>query len=1069
MRARHDYIIYFYIFLYLRAREIYVNIGGMKKENAKRDFVQIEKEMLEFWEKNACFDKLVEKNKNGERFRFLDGPITANNPMGIHHAWGRTMKDMYIRYNAMLGKSCQYQNGFDSQGLWVEVETEKDLGIEVKSDIVRYGIDKFTEKCMERVKKFAGIITEQSKRLGQWMDWDHSYFTNTDLNITSIWHFLKVCAERGWIKRSHRPMPWCPRCGTSLSDHEMSGSYSETEHLSIFAKLPIKGTTDKIVLWTTTPWTLTANAALAVNPEIDYVRVKVKSDDCALIVGKNALGKLKGDIVEVGEPFKGAELVGKEYETCFPEFEVQGFAHKIYPWEDVDATEGTGVVHIAPGCGAEDFELGKRHSIPAICPIDDEGVITDGFGIFTGQKTTELVEDVVKALEKQGKLYKTEMYKHSYPHCWRCKTPVVFKLVDEWNIDTSEIRPLMIEAAKTVKWEPEYAGKRMLDWLNNMGDWNISRKRFYGLPLPFYVCKKCGHVTVIGSKEELLERSEHHSLEGVPHLHKPYIDTIKIHCEKCGELTERIPEVGDCWLDAGITPFSTKKYFEDREYFNNNFPSDLVIEMKEQIRLWFYSLLFMSVTLTGKAPYKQVVAHSSVIKEDGGKFSKTGYMIRFDEAAEKMGADTVRYLFMSNPIASDVRFGYSLADEARRKLLGFWNIYVFFNLYASIDDPDIASYKIDYKSLKHSDKWLLQRTNEFIRFAKGAMNEFRHPALVKEFEVFVDDVSNWYIRINRKRFWKSTDRADQMNAYASLYFAIKSTLGIMAPITPFLTDYIYQNTVREIEPGAPESVHLSDYPVPMDIPEDKKVLDETEVARRIITLAQRMRNEAQIKVKQPLRNLYVTAPEAVVKSAAPLTDVIKDELNIKELTFTSDESLYNDVYFTVNFRVAGAKLKGEAQRLKGIIDALDTEGHLAVSRMLENGSFDVGDFKGLGADMLDRHFRPKDNFIVSADGDITLALDVSMDSDLAKEGFVRELIRLIQVMRKDAGFAVEQRICAYIHSADEFAAEAIGEYRDRIASDILASRMGEVDEPEAEAKLSIQGSEVEVKLSPNDR
>ena len=416
----------------------------MKKENSKPDFIAIEKSMLKFWEDNRCFDKLVEKNKNGERFRFLDGPITANNPMGIHHAWGRTMKDMYIRYNAMLGKSCQYQNGFDSQGLWVEVETEKDLGIQVKSDIVKYGVDKFTTQCMDRVKKFAGIITEQSKRLGQWMDWEHSYFTNTDLNITSIWHFLKVCNERGWLVRSHRPMPWCPRCGTSLSDHEMSGSYSDMEHLSIFAKLPIVGSDDKIILWTTTPWTLTSNCALAVNPEIEYVRVKVKSDTSPLIVGKNALGKLKGDIVEVSEPFKGEELIGKEY-------------------------RGTGVVHIAPGCGAEDFELGKKLGIPVICPIDDEGIITEGFGEFTGVKTTDVVDAVVSSLEKQGKLYKTEMYTHSYPKCWRCKTPVVFKLVDEWNIRTDEIKPLMIEAAKTVKWEPEFAGKRMLDWLNNMG------------------------------------------------------------------------------------------------------------------------------------------------------------------------------------------------------------------------------------------------------------------------------------------------------------------------------------------------------------------------------------------------------------------------------------------------------------------------------------------------------------------------------------------------------------------------------------------------------------------------
>ena len=1036
----------------------------MRKENPTPDFVAYEKQILKFWQDEHCFEKLVDQNKNGPRFRFLDGPITANNPMGIHHAWGRSMKDMYIRYNAMLGKSCQYQNGFDSQGLWVEVETEKDLGIKVKSDIIRYGLDKFTDKCMARVQKFAAVITEQSKRLGQWMDWEHSYFTNTDLNITSIWHFLKKCHEKGWLVKSHRPMPWCPRCGTSLSDHEMSGSYAEMEHLSIFAKLPIVGTTDKIVLWTTTPWTLTSNVALAVNPEIEYVRVKVKSDDCTLIVGKNALGKLKGDIVEVSEPFKGSELVGKEYKTCFEDFECQKFTHRIVAWSDVDATEGTGVVHIAPGCGAEDFELGKSLGLETICPIDDEGVITEGFGAFSGKKTTEVVDAVVEALDKQGKLYKTELYTHSYPKCWRCKTPVVFKLVDEWYIKTDEIRPLMIEAANTVKWEPEFAGKRMLDWLNNMGDWNISRKRFYGLPLPFYICKKCGHLTVIGSKEELIERSEHGNLDGVPHLHRPYIDTVKIRCEHCGELVERIPEVGDCWLDAGITPFSTKKYFEDKAYFNDNFPSDLVIEMKEQLRLWFYSLLFMSVTLEGKAPYKQVVAHSSVVNEEGGKFSKTGYMIRFDEAAEKMGADPIRYLFAAAPIAGDVRFGYNLTDEARRKMLGFWNIYVFFNLYAAIDNPDLASHKLDYAKLGHSDRWLLTRTNAFIRAARAAMESYRPSLLIKEFELYVDEVSNWYIRINRKRFWKSTDKDDQMNAYDCLYRAMKATLGIMAPIIPFMTEYIWQNTVREIEKDAPISVHLSRYPDEIAIPQDDAVLTETDAARAIIAQAQRMRNEAQIKVKQPLAALYVTAGDAVRDAAMPLAAVIKDELNVKELIFTGDGSVYNDVYYTVNFRVAGQALKGEAQLLKKTVDALDAAGQAALDRMVQAGAVSIGKFEGLQANLFDRHFRPKEGFVVSAENGTTLALDVRLTDELIAEGIVRELIRQIQVLRKDAGFAVEQRIVAELKTDDAVAEGAIKAYAARIAADILADRLGAVDAPDAEKTVEVQGKAIVVRL-----
>lgn len=1037
----------------------------MRKENPSPDFIALEREVLHFWETEKCFEKLVEKNKNGKRFAFLDGPITANNPMGIHHAWGRTLKDMYNRYYAMHGMSAQYQNGFDSQGLWVEVEAEKEVGIKAKSDIIAYGLDKFTDRCMCRVKKYSGIITEQSKRLGQWMDWDHSYFTNTDLNITSIWHFLKTCNEKGWLVKSHRPMPWCPRCGTSLSDHEMAGSYADMEHLSIYAKLPIKGTNDKIILWTTTPWTLSSNVALAVNPEIDYVRIKVKSDTANLIVGKAAIGKLKGDIVEISEPFKGAELVGKEYETCFTAFESQQFAHKIVPWEDVDAAEGTGVVHIAPGCGAEDFELGKKLNLPVISPINDDGVMIEGFGILSGKKTTDVVEDVVNHLKAENKLYKTEMHTHSYPKCWRCKTPVVFKLVDEWNIKTDEIRPLMIEAAKTVNWEPEFAGKRMIDWLNNMGDWNISRKRFYGLPLPFYVCKKCGHLTVVGSREELIERSENKNIDGVPHLHRPYIDTVKIHCENCGELTERIPEVGDCWLDAGIAPFSTKKYFSDKEYFEQNFPSELVIEMKEQIRLWFYSLLFMSVTLTGKAPYKNVIAHSSVVNEEGGKFSKTGFMIRFDEAAEKIGADPVRYLFVAAPVAGDVRFGYKLTDEARRKMLGFWNIYVFFNLYAAIDNPDIENHKIDYATLTHSDRWLIARTNGFIASAKSNMESYKSSSLIKDFENYVDDVSNWYIRINRKRFWKTLDKVDQMNAYWCLYQSIKATLGIMAPIIPFMTDYIWQNTVREIEKNAPISVHLSDYPSLITAPEEKTVLKETEVAREIITTAQRMRNEAQIKVKQPLPVLYITAAENDIAAVTPLLNVVKEELNIKDVIFTDDSSLYNDIYYTVNFKVAGAALKGEAQKLKPLVDALDIEGFKALDKQIAAGSVDIGSFKGLQPNVFEKHSRPKQNFVVTSEGGRTLALDTTLNPVLIAEGIVRELIRQIQLLRKEAGFAVEQRIIAEISAADPTAANAIAGYGDKIRQDILAEALAAVAKPEAEKMISVQDYDINVKLA----
>ncbi|HOO23123.1 MAG TPA: isoleucine--tRNA ligase [Clostridia bacterium] len=1010
----------------------------MKKETASPDFVALEKAILKFWEDNKCFEKLVEQNKDNEPFRFLDGPITANNPMGVHHAWGRTLKDVNIRYQAMHGKSCQYCNGFDSQGLWVEVETEKDIGIKDKRGIIEYGMDKFTEACMERVRKFSRIITEQSKRLGQWMDWDKSYYTNTDLNITSIWHFLKKCHEKGYLVRSHRPMPWCPRCGTSLSEHEMTGSYKDVVHTSIYAKLPIKGTDDSILAWTTTPWTLSSNVALAVNPETDYLRVKVKSGGRNIIVGKNALGKLKGDIVTVLDEFKGSQLLGKEYETVFPEFRLQNFAHKIVPWVDVDAAEGTGVVHIAPGCGAEDFDLGKNLGLPAICPIDDSGIFLEGFGILTGKNTVEVTDVVIDEMTKRGTLYKTEPVEHSYPHCWRCKTPVVFKLVDEWSIATAELKPLLIEASNTVTYEPEFAGKRMADWLANMGDWNISRKRFYGLPLPFYVCKHCGETTVAGSKEELIELSENHSLEGVPHLHRPYIDKIKIRCPKCGSLVERVPEVGDCWLDAGIAPFSTKGYFTDREYFEKNFPSDLVLEMKEQIRLWFYSMLFMSVVITGKAPWKRVVVHSSVIQETGEKFSKTGYMIRFDEAADKMGVDAIRYLFGGAPVGSDVRFGFTLADEARRKILSFWNIYVFFNLYASLDNPDLENFRPDYSTFTHSDKWLVERVNQFIKKADEGYKSYNTSITVKEFEKFTDDVSNWYIRINRKRFWKSVDKNDQMNAYWCLYQAIKAGIGVMAPITPFITDYIYQNTVRELEKDARISIHLTSFPELLNMPENAKVLEETEIAREVIATAQRMRNEVQIKVKQPLSELIIVTGDANRQNLMPLINTVKDELNIKEVVFADDEDAFNEKYFTVNFRNAGAALKGEAQKLKPLVDGLKGEELEAFYAQYKAGKVNIGQFADLDSNLFDIHDRPKADFSVAKENGYTLALNTLITEDLKREGFIRETIRQIQVLRKDAGFAVEQRIKASFENADAIVMDSVKEFEERIKQDILA-------------------------------
>ncbi len=1008
----------------------------MKKEQTVPDFVKLEKGILKFWKDNDCFHKLKEKNAGHEMFKFLDGPATANNRLGIHHFWGRTLKDLTIRYNALKGKDCGYQNGFDGQGLWVEVNVEKELGLNGKPEIVKYGIDKFTNKCMERVQYFANEITNQSIRMGQWMDWEHSYFTNTDENITSIWHFLKECDKHGWIIRKNRPMAWCPRCGTSLSEHEMSSSYHEVEHTAVFIKLPVKGKDFKIVAWTTTPWTLSANVALAVNPEFDYVKVNFEGEN--IVLGKDRLSVLKQKDIKILEEFKGSELVGLEYETCFPELPEENFVHKIVAWDEVDKVEGSCVVHIAPGCGAEDFELGKTLGLKEICPINEQGVLLENTGFLAGKKTTDVVELVVDRLKKDGKLLYAHKYKHSYPFCWRCKTDLVYKLVSGWFIKIDEIRPMALKAIEDVEFKPDYAKKRMQDWLQNMGDWNISRSRFYGLPLPFYVCEKCGKVHVIGSLEELKKRAVDPKLvEKLPNIHRPWIDDIKIKCD-CGEVVSRIPDVGDVWLDAGITPFSTKKYFTDKAFFKNNFPSDYVCEMIEQIKLWFYSLLIMSVVLTGKAPYKKLVTYQYVRDEHGGEFHKSGgNSLEADIVADKVGADVVRYLFSSSSPGNDMRFGFNLTDEARRKILAFWNIYTFFNTYACIDNPDIAHFQPTEQQLTETDKWLVESVNKFISDSDKNYADDKNFLVVKDFEKLVDDISNFYIRANRKRFWKSENKTDQLTAYWCLYHAIKSLIRVMTPIIPFVTEYIWQNLVREVEKDEAECIMLSGFPTKIYEKSFADILKQADLARSIMSSAQRLRNENQIKVKQPLRVMYVSGGDETVKTLELFADVIKDELNVKTLEAVKDDSKFNDEFLSVNFKKAGAVLKGDVQKLKVALSELSEEEIKQAVKGFKAGKVNIGSFKNLNSDLFNLEKKPKSEFVISHENGITVVLDITIDEELFMEGLYRELVRGLQVLRKEADFAIDDRIVASFETTDEKLKKVLKIFAEKIKQEVL--------------------------------
>lgn len=1040
-------------------------------ENEKNSFVQTEHDILKFWEEHKCFEKLREKNKDNPRFRFLDGPITANNPMGIHHAWGRTLKDSFIRYKAMRGYDCRYQNGFDSQGLWVEVEVEKELGFESKRDIEDYGMDKFTQKCIERVERFSGTITEQSKRLGQWMDWENSYYTNTDLNIQGIWHFLKKCHENGWLRREYKPMPWCPRCGTSLSEHEMTGSYKVLTHNSVFVKLPIleEGSVKrKMLVWTTTPWTLSSNVALAVNPEIEYAQVKVKSDDACIILAKNAIKHLGDDKLEVEAVFKGEELVGLAYETCFPDFEAQsGIDHKIVAWGDVDAEEGVGVVHIAPGCGLEDYELGMQLGLPQVMPVDDAGVFMEGFGFLTGKESSAAAQDIFGELEKHGKNYKVEPYEHNYPVCWRCKTEVIFRLVPAWYIVTGELKERLIRASNSVKWEPESNGKRMNDWLENMGDWNISRKRYYGMPLPFYPCEECGEVTVVGSKEELRALGGE-GVDDLPQLHRPWIDEIKIKCPKCGAEVSRISEIGDVWLDAGIVPFSTLGYFDNKEDWLKNYPAEWVVEMREQVRLWFYSMLFMSVVLEDRAPYERVLSHNSVVSEDGSKFSKTGFMIRFDEAAEKIGADPIRYLYAGAPVANDVRFGFNLGDEARRKLLSFWNIYTFLNTYASLDNPVLEGFDFKSAALDATDKWLIIRTNDFIEKATAYYDDYKTYLLIKEFEVFVEDISNWYIRTNRRRFWKTEDKADKLTAYAVLYFALEACVKIMAPIIPFMTEKIWQDLSRKLMPNAELSVHLSGWPKAMEGFADDGIIEQTALTRDVITTAMRLRNEEQLKVRQPLAKLFVYAPEGKAEKIKVFEKNILDELNIKEIEYIDDVKVLEDAYLSVNFKAAGAVLRQDINKFKQAVEELDAEQMALIVTSYEAGGTVKleGWDNDFAADLFVKLTRTKAGIVsTQSDEKMTVALDTVLNDSLLSEGIVRDLVRQCQILRKEAGYSVEQRIVAAIKTDDTFVAAALEGSKGHIGAELLAAELLINADIEADAQKEVEAGDAKVTIA----
>jgi isoleucyl-tRNA synthetase len=1005
------------------------------------DHPALEHEILAWWEERRVFEQLREQNRGGPRWSFVDGPVTANKPLGVHTAWGRTLKDVFQRYKALRGFDQRYQNGFDCQGLWIEVGVERELGLNSKREIEEYGLAEFARRCREKVVWAANELTRGSKRLGQWMDWGNDYYTFSDTNIEYIWRFLRHMHDSGWLYRGNRSTEWCPRCGTSISAHELVGHYEDRTDPSLFVRFPLlERPGQALAVWTTTPWTLPANVAAAVQPDAEYGR----RENGEWV----AVARYPGD--SFVERARGSELVGLRYEGPFDGLPAAAETdHRVIPWEDVSLDEGTGIVHIAPGCGAEDFELSRVHELPVVAPVDEAGRFYEGFGWLHGQSTAEAAEQIAADLADRGRLIDASEIVHRFPFCWRCHTPLIFRIADDWFIAAEDLRPRLVEANATIDWTPEYMGKRMEDWLRNMGDWNISRRRYFGLPLPFYPCS-CGHLTVIGSRAEL-EASATAGLEALEELHRPWVDDVTIRCEACGdEGVRRIPEVGDVWLDAGIVPFSTLGWknpdwveggyatgasrglsgadLPDHAYWEEWFPADWVSEMREQIRLWFYSQLFMSVALVGRAPFRTVLGYEKMLDEHGREMHGSwGNLIAAEEAFERMGADVMRWQYARQPPDRNLLFGYGPAHETKRKLLTLWNSVSFLVTYANIErwTPRYADLEgAPSGELRALDRWLLARTQALVEEATAAYEEQLTARVVRAFDEFVDDLSNWYVRRNRPRFWRGEEAA-----FRTLWFALVQSLRVVAPVMPFLTEHLWRNLVAEPCREAPESIHLAGWPEPRESLSDPALLAEVEAARGVVELGHSARNQAGLKLRQPLRRLVVaTADHGRRALVSRQVEEIAGELRVKELEIAERPHAVADVRATPRLDVLGPRYGPNLPELR---------------RLLGEGSFEVVDGTVragpyvLGPGEFSLEYSPKEGWALAQDGGVVVAVDTRLDEALELEGRVFDVIHAVQRLRKESGLALTDRIVLTLPASDG----ALLEHEDWIKAETLATRI----------------------------
>ena len=1015
------------------------------------NFVDREKAVEKFWEDNNIFKKSMEHRKEGETYTFYDGPPTANGKPHIGHVETRTIKDMIPRYRTMKGYMVPRKAGWDTHGLPVELEVEKLLGLDGKEQIEEYGLAPFIDKCKESVWKYKGMWEDFSRTVGFWADMDNPYVTYDDNFIESEWWALKTIWDKGLLYKGFKIVPYCPRCGTPLSSHEVAQGYKAVKERSAIVRFKVKGEDAYFLAWTTTPWTLPSNVALCVNPEETYLKVKA-ADGYTYYIAKALADKVLGRLAEEGkdayevlETYVGKDLEYKEYEPLYKcagdaAEKQKKKAHFVTCDGYVTMTDGTGIVHIAPAFGEDDSRIGRNYELPFVQFVDGKGDLTAETP-YAGKFVKDADPLVLKDLDAEGKLFDAPKFEHDYPFCWRCDTPLIYYARESWFIKMTAVKDDLVRNNKTINWIPASIGEgRFGNWLENIQDWGVSRNRYWGTPLNIWECE-CGHQHSIGSREELYKMSGNEKAKTVE-FHRPYIDEITITCPECGKQMKRVPEVIDCWFDSGAMPFAQHHYpFENKDLFEQQFPADFISEAVDQTRGWFYSLLAESTLLFNKAPYKNVIVMGHVQDENGQKMSKSkGNAVDPFNALETYGADAIRwYFYTSSAPWLPKRFSGKAVQEGQRKFMGtLWNTYAFFVLYANIDNFDASKYTLEYDKLPVMDKWLLSKLNSTVAEVDSNLDQYRIPEAAKALQDFVDEMSNWYVRRSRERFWAKGMEQDKINAYMTLYTALVTICKAAAPMIPFMTEDIYQNLVRSNDASAPESIHLCDFPVVNKDHIDKKLEEDMEDVLDAVVMGRACRNEAAIKNRQPISRMYIKSDFTLSEF---YQEIIEDELNVKEVVFTDDVRDFTSYTFKPQLRTVGPKYGKQLGGIQKHLAALD--GNAAMDELNADGAlkFDVdGVAVELTKDDLLIDMAQKEGYVSQEDNRMTVVLDTNLTPELVEEGFVYEIISKIQTMRKESGFEVTDHIRVSINGNDKLS-EIAQKNKEAISGKVLADEL----------------------------